>query len=134
MNFLLYDGECPFCSRISRYYKIKQALAPLEIVSMRDTENLKRLQIPQTLDFNQGMLLILQSGQILQGEEAFRLIHSKIEKSSLKDRVMFGLGSKKWISSLIYPILLQVRKIVLKWKGIPENLERVDLSSNSKDS
>lgn len=127
MNYLLYDGECPFCTEISRYYEVKQALNPLEIVSMRDPAKLKPLNLPTTLDFNQGMVLVLEDGKLLQGEEAFRHINAKVRKSSLKDHLMVGLNSKKWISSLVYPMLFRARKLVLKQKGISDQLDRVDL-------
>lgn len=129
MNYLLYDGECPFCTEFSRFYEIKQALDPMEIVSMRDAEKLRPLNLPKKLDFNLGMILVLEDGRILQGEEAFRLINGKVRKKSLIDHVLVGVSSKKWISSLVYPLFFRARKLVLRQKGVTDRLERVDLSS-----
>ncbi len=125
--YLLYDGECPFCTQISEFYKVKNALPGLEIVSMRDAETLKKLKIPHDIDFNLGMILILEDGTILQGEPAFRVINSKTDISSLKDLFMVGANSKKWISMWVYPIMFQLRKLVLKTKKISSKLDRVDL-------
>jgi predicted DCC family thiol-disulfide oxidoreductase YuxK len=126
-DVLLYDGECPFCTSLSEYYKLKQALPGLEIISLRDAENLKKLNLPKDLDFNEGMILVQKNGQILQGEPAFQLINSKTDISSLKDFFIVGANSKKWMTAWVYPLFFQLRKLVLKAKRVNSKLDRIDL-------
>ncbi|HVJ65030.1 MAG TPA: DCC1-like thiol-disulfide oxidoreductase family protein [Bdellovibrionota bacterium] len=125
--YLLYDGECPFCTSLSEYYKVKKALPGLEIVSLRDAEALKKLNLPADLNFNDGMILVLPDGRVLQGEAAFREINQHTDISGLKDFFIVGANSKKWISSWIYPIMFRLRKLVLWAKKVSPNLDRIDL-------
>lgn len=124
--YLLYDGECPFCTTLSEYYKVKKALPGLELISLRDAEALKKLNLPADLNFNEGMILVQEDGSILQGEAAFRVINAKTDISSLKDFFLVGVNSKKWASRWIYPVMFQLRKLVLKLKGVSADLDRVD--------
>ena len=125
--YLLYDGECPFCTSLSEYYKVKKALPGLEIVSLRDAESLKKLSLPADLNFNDGMILVLPGGRVLQGEAAFREINRHTDISGLKDFFVVGVNSKKWISSWIYPIMFRLRRLVLWAKKVSPNLDRIDL-------
>lgn len=127
-TYLLYDGECPFCSSVSHYYQVKNALPGLQIISMRDSEAVKNLHLPANIDFNQGMVLIKPDGTILQGEAAFLEINQKTDISGLKDFFIVGVNSRPWITRLVYPIFFQLRKLVLKVKGVPEKIERSDLN------
>lgn len=125
--YLLYDGECPFCKTVSEYYKVKEALPGLQIISLRDAEALRSLHLPSHLDFNEGMILLQPDGSILQGEAAFRVINAQTDISDLKDFFVVGVNSKPWISAWVYPIFFQLRKLALKWKHVPAKLDRIDL-------
>ncbi len=126
-NFLLYDGECPFCTSFSKFYELKKALPGIEIVSMRDAVRLQDLSLPKTLDFNKGMILVLSDGRILQGEPAFRLINGNVKKTSLRDHIVIGMNSIKPITKIVYPLLFKMRLMVLKAKNVPSEMPRVDL-------
>ena len=126
-NYLLYDGECPFCTSFSRFYEIKKALPNLEIISMRDAERLRSLVLPQDLNFNYGMVLVLSDGRVLQGEPAFNLINGAVKKTSLRDHIVVGMNSIKSITRIVYPMLFRLRLMALKRKGVPSDMPRVDL-------
>jgi len=131
-NVILYDGACPFCTSVSSYYELKQALPGLEIISMRDGPSLKSLQLPPELDFNLGMVLIRSDGSLLQGAEAFGEINRHMPLTNWKDRLLFGINSQKWIAELSYPLVYKARDLVLKSRRIPRELPRIDLDSNAK--
>ncbi len=126
-NYLLYDGECPFCTSFSRFYEVKKALPNIEIVSMRDAERLKSLSLPQDLNFNYGMILVLEDGRILQGEPAFHLINGNVKKTSLRDHIVMGMNSIKSVTKVVYPLLFKMRLVVLKCKDVSPDMPRVDL-------
>ena len=127
-NYLLYDGECPFCASFSKYYALKQAIPNLEIVSVRDTERLRSLALPSELDFNQGMILILSDGRIAQGDAALSLLGTFLEPRTLWDRLVILLGRVPALSRLVYPIVFRLRLWLLKLKGIGTDLPRTDLT------
>ena len=35
-NWLVYDGDCPFCSRYVQLLRIREAVGPLRLVNARD--------------------------------------------------------------------------------------------------
>lgn len=126
-NYLLYDGECPFCTSFSKFYELKKALPNIEIVSMRDAARLQALSLPQDLDFNKGMILVLEDGRILQGEPAFHLINNNVQKTSLRDHIVIGMNSIKPVTKVVYPLLFKMRLAVLKAKKVSPEMPRVDL-------
>ncbi|MEO5667824.1 MAG: DCC1-like thiol-disulfide oxidoreductase family protein [Bdellovibrionota bacterium] len=131
-NVLLYDGECPFCSSVSRYYAMKTAFPGLEIISLRDAESLRPLKIPKDVNFNLGMILIQSDGTLLQAAEAFQAINERLPLETLKECLLFGLNSKKWIARLSYPLVYAARAITLKSRRIPLDLPRVDLPNDGR--
>ena len=131
-NILLYDGACPFCSSVSRYYEVKEAFPGLEIMSLRDGERLRELGLPPELDFNLGMILIQSDGSLTQGAEALREISRHLSGPSLADQLFARLGSLKWISEAAYPVVFRARAWVLGSRRIPTDLPRVDLDPDRR--
>lgn len=123
-NYLVYDGECPFCAAASKYYSIREALGGLELVSMRDTGAVNKIGIPAEIDFGKGMILLLKNGEILQGEDAFRFLNQISEKRSILDKVAFPLFSSKTIMTFLYPIFVMFRRIALFFKGVSPKIAR----------
>lgn len=128
-NYLLYDGECPFCTSFSKFYALKKALPNIEIVSMRDAERLRTLSLPANLNFNDGMVLVLSDGRVLQGEPAFQRINGAVKKTSLRDYLIIGLNSIRAVTRIIYPIFFCLRLLVLKAKGVTSELPRIDINA-----
>lgn len=125
--YLLYDGECPFCTSFSEYYKIKNALPGLKLLSLRDTPAIKALNLPADLDFSQGMILITSDKRYLQGEAALREISKNANISSFKDLFLIGAGSKPWISKLAYPVVFHLRNLYYRLIGKSARIDRADL-------
>ena len=58
-NYLLYDGDCPFCSNYVRMMRLRKAAGPIALLNMRDHPELAAHHRAQGYDLNQGMLLHL---------------------------------------------------------------------------
>lgn len=125
-NILLYDGECPFCSSVSRYYAAEKAFPALEAYSMRDAQSLKTLELPPELDFNPGMILLKADGGILQGADAFQALNIAASDKSLRNKAFFGWARSSKIARLAYPIVYKTRELLLRARGINTDLPRVD--------
>jgi predicted DCC family thiol-disulfide oxidoreductase YuxK len=136
MTYLLYDGACPFCSSLSEFYQLKARLPNLKIISMRDGKALRQVKLPAHFDLNKGMIIILENGEILQGEPAFRLVNAAVKVSGLWDRFVLALNSWAPLTFFVYPLLKLGRLIVLFFKGIPSHLARIDIAiqGSSKQS
>ena len=119
--FLLYDGECPFCTNAAQYLEIKKAYPTIKLISFRDTSEIKKLNLPSELNPNRGMVLLLNNRPPIQGVEAFIEINKTLGKQGLIHRIL----SHRILAKLVYPCLMWMRKIALYLKGsspiIPKN-------------
>lgn len=123
-NYFIYDGECPFCAAASKYYSVRDALGGVELVSMRDTEALRSLNIPKEINLDNGMVLILKSGELLQGEDAFRFINQVTSKRTILDKIAFPIFSSKMVMTFLYPVFQLMRRGALLVKGVSPKITR----------
>ena len=55
-NYLLYDGDCPFCTNYVRMVQLRKAVGPVALLNMRDHPDLAASYRAQGYDLNDGML------------------------------------------------------------------------------
>ena len=67
-NFLLYDGDCPFCTNYVRMVQLRKAVGPVELLDMRQHPELVAYFRDRGYDLNDGMLLRLD-GHIYWGAD-----------------------------------------------------------------
>jgi predicted DCC family thiol-disulfide oxidoreductase YuxK len=101
---VVYDGQCPFCSRYVELVRLKQQY-DVELVDAR--------QNPDTaenygLDLNEGMIADLD-GKVHHGADAVWLL------SMLSERP--GLLSRRRIAKALYPWLRRGRRLTLRILG-----------------
>ena len=44
-NYLLYDGDCPFCTNYVRMVQLRKAVGPVALLNMRDHPDLSLIHI-----------------------------------------------------------------------------------------
>jgi len=119
--FLLYDGECPFCTNAAQYAALKKAYPTIKLVSFRDTLEIQNLNLPSDLNPNRGMVLLIDKHPPLQGVDAFIEINKTLGKQGFFHKIL----SSRVLAQVIYPCLLGIRRISLFLKGsshiIPKN-------------
>lgn len=119
--YLLYDGECPFCTKAAQYHQLKKAFPSLLLISLRDIDQLKMLNLPKDLNPNNGMVLILPGELPLQGREAFIALNNVLGAKSLFHRAL----SIRLLATVIYPCLMFFRRIALLVSGSSANMQKV---------
>jgi predicted DCC family thiol-disulfide oxidoreductase YuxK len=68
-TFILYDGDCPFCTNFADYAKLKTQYPDLVLISARDDTLERRAAIAAGYDLDREMLLYHQ-GQWFAGHKA----------------------------------------------------------------
>ena len=117
--FLLYDGECPFCS----YYVAKsrfetRAGRPLTLIDGREAPDLVARLRRDGFDLEQGMILALD-GRHYHGAAAMIAL-----KAMAASPGRFNTFARRFTSSparvrAVYPWLRRLRRAALLAKGTP---------------
>ncbi|MGH8612437.1 MAG: DCC1-like thiol-disulfide oxidoreductase family protein [Gammaproteobacteria bacterium] len=114
--WLIYDGDCPFCSAYVKYVRLIDSIGPLELVNARAGGSLVEEILERNLDLDSGMVLKL-GNQFYHGAECINVLASLSTPSGLFNRlnaIIFRSGS---LSKILYPLLRTGRAITLRILG-----------------
>ena len=115
---LIYDGECPFCSRYARYVRLKGTVGNLFLVNARDGDHeAVRDVIARGFDLDQGMVVVID-GQYYHGEKALHVMALLGSRSGFFNRLNYRLFSSEKMSSLAYPFFRAFRNLALWLKQV----------------
>ncbi|MCC5979614.1 MAG: DUF393 domain-containing protein [Salinarimonas sp.] len=101
---IIYDGECPFCSRYAAYQRLREEYT----VRLVDAREEPELADSYGLDLNEGMIVDLE-GRIHFGADAVCLL------SRLSQRP--GLLRHERVAKALYPFLRFGRNMTLRFLG-----------------
>jgi len=109
---LIYDGDCPFCSRYARYVRLRKAVGDLCLIDARSGGPEVEKAIAQGIDFDKGMLLIIE-GRSYHGADCLNRLALMSSRSDFFNRVNFLLFRSPSLSRFCYPLLVAGRNFVL---------------------
>lgn len=115
-NWLLYDGECPFCSRYVRLVRLRDAIGPLRLVDARLGGSELSAIRAAGLDINTGMVLSL-NGQLYHGDACLNRLALLSTPSGAFNRLNGLLFRSPWMARASYPLMRSVRNGVLRLLG-----------------
>jgi predicted DCC family thiol-disulfide oxidoreductase YuxK len=115
-NYLLYDGECPFCSRYVAYARLTEAAGPVALIDARMRPDLVRLHAAGGMDINEGMILRLD-GQTWFGGDVLNRLALLSTRSDLFNKANAALFRHPRLARLLYPLLRGGRNAVLRLLG-----------------
>lgn len=107
---LYYDGECPICKRYALFLKIKKD-HHLTIKNARESVELKDICRTNKIDINDGIILITETNDVLQG--GWALLYLK--KISNNKNLLYRAFISKGMIRITYPILKSIRLLLLKF-------------------
>src|SRR6185312_6249277 len=111
-NWLLYDGECPFCSRYVRLIKLQQAIGPLRLVNAREKTAEAEIIRKAGFDIDEGMVLSLNN-QFYHGDECLHRLALLSTPVGFFNRINALLFRSQRLSRMSYPILRASRNLTL---------------------
>ena len=111
-SWLVYDGECPFCSAYAKYLAVGKRLGSLHLVNARDGGPIVEEVRSRRLDLDQGMVLLIGS-QSYHGAECVNMLAMLSEPPSLFGRVQRVVFRSAVLSRWLYPVLRAGRRIAL---------------------
>ncbi|MFQ6551555.1 thiol-disulfide oxidoreductase DCC family protein [Aestuariibius insulae] len=113
---ILYDGECPFCSRFVAMVRLREAVGPVELINARDGGPLVDQANALGLDLDEGMVLVMD-GQFHHGAEAMNRIAMLSSDSTIFNKFNGFVFRNAGLSRALYPVLRGGRNATLALLG-----------------
>lgn len=109
---VIYDGECPFCSRYVTLLKLREKGIDVRLHDAREKTTLEKFPDAKSYDLNEGMLAIWL-GDYYHGPDAIHII------SALSSNAPLGfLLRNECTSRALYPFFRFCRNSALFVKGV----------------
>ena len=109
---IVYDGECPYCTRYVTLLRLRETLGGVVLVDARGGGPLVDAITRRGLDLNEGMVLVLD-GAFYHGTDCVHRLALLSTPSGLFNRVNAWIFRSSIASRLLYPILRAGRNTVL---------------------
>ena len=111
-NWLLYDGECPFCSSYVRMVHLQENAGPIRLVDARERTAEYAEAVREGYDLDEGMLLKLASRYYF-GKDCVHALALLTRQNDTFGRLNGWIFRSPRRSAAIYPILRAGRNFVL---------------------
>lgn len=115
-NWLLYDGECPFCSRYAVHVRLREAVGPVMLANAREHSTLVEEMRRLGYDVDAGMVLKL-NGRYYHGADCINALALLTTPAGWFNRINSLAFRSQTFSRFAYPILRAGRNLTLKLLG-----------------
>lgn len=115
--YLIYDGQCPICSRVAIVIKIRQAVGKLEIINAREKHPLVIEAQKQGFDLDQGIVVKYQ-GRSYHGQDAMHMLAMLGSPIGWFNKINVLIFKSKIMIAICYPIFKFVRRCLLLILGV----------------
>jgi predicted DCC family thiol-disulfide oxidoreductase YuxK len=114
---LVYDGECPYCSKYAELVRLKEAVGGVQLINAREGGDIVDIINKRNIDLDEGMVFILNE-RFYYGAEALNVISLLSNSSTWASKINKVLFRNKFVAFVAYPILKMGRAITLKIIGV----------------
>lgn len=116
--YVVYDGQCPFCSRYISLLRLRDTLGHVELVDAREGGPAVDEVTASGLDLDDGMVLKM-NGRLYHGDECMHRLALLSSSSTAFNRINKAIFRSPTMSRILYPMLRSGRKAVLRMLGRP---------------
>jgi len=114
-NFVLYDGECPVCSRYVALTRLRESRPDFKLLDARKEPTLVEFYRRKGIEINDMMVVQLAGETPLVGGAAMVYLNAAADRSARLSRFMLRVPPSVIVK--IYPGLVIARKVLLKLLG-----------------
>lgn len=115
-TFIVYDGECPFCSQFVRLLKLREAIGPVTLLNARNEHPIVDRVRAAGVDLDQEMALVM-GGTIHAGAECINRLALMSTASGPFNAVNAWIFSSPRRAQVLYPIMRAGRNATLRLLG-----------------
>ncbi|MEM1403045.1 MAG: DCC1-like thiol-disulfide oxidoreductase family protein [Pseudomonadota bacterium] len=110
--YIVYDGQCPFCTSYVRLLRLRETVGPVELIDARSNHPVVAEVTGQNLDLNEGMAF-LHEGQIFYGDKCVTQLALLSTPVGLFNRINAAVFRRGWAARFLYPVLKAGRRVAL---------------------
>jgi predicted DCC family thiol-disulfide oxidoreductase YuxK len=114
--WLVYDGQCPFCSRYVCYLRVRQTVGQLHLIDARAGGPLVDELVSAGLDLDEGMVLKM-GGRYYHGADCIHALALLSSGSDTFNRLNALIFRSPALARVLYPVLRAGRNVVLRGLG-----------------
>lgn len=116
-NFLIYDGDCPFCSNFVKLTRLRETVGTIRIVNARDASSQLDEALSAGFVIDEGMLLKIDD-QYYHGADCMNRIALLTSRSGFINKTILFIFRSHRLSQILYPILRFFRNTTIKLLGV----------------
>jgi predicted DCC family thiol-disulfide oxidoreductase YuxK len=113
---LVYDGDCPFCSRYVALVRLRDSVGPVRLLNAREPDPFVDELRHAGYDLDEGMVL-KYGGRIYHGADCIMMLAMLSTPVGPFNRVNAAIFRSPTASRLLYPVLRTGRNAVLRLLG-----------------
>lgn len=113
---LVYDGDCPFCSRYIQLLKLRKSVGTVELINARSQNSLAAGLHAAGFDLNEGMVA-KYGDRIYHGADCIQLLALLSTNSGAFNRLNGVIFRSTILARILYPILRFGRNATLRLLG-----------------
>jgi predicted DCC family thiol-disulfide oxidoreductase YuxK len=114
--WVVYDGECPFCSSYVTLYRIRQQTDQVHLIDARSADPVVEEVRRAGYDLDVGMVVKFE-GRLYHGAEAMNILAILGSGGTVFNRLNRALFRHPRLSRALYPWLVRGRLLVLRMLG-----------------
>ncbi len=115
---IIYDGQCPVCTRYIRYLRLREVAGEVELIDARlggeEVDAVRR----RGVSLDEGMVLRLDD-RYFHGADAMHHLALLSTRSGIFNRINFWLFRSELRARVAYPVLRASRNLLLRLLGRP---------------
>ncbi|WP_295422269.1 DCC1-like thiol-disulfide oxidoreductase family protein [Sulfurovum sp.] len=108
-SYLFYDGACPFCNQYAKFKELRECI-DLELCDAR--QNMLWKELNPRLNLDDGIILVIEDGAILQGVEAIAYLDNICTFKGAFFKLQKFIFSNQPVAYVVYGILKFFRKLL----------------------
>lgn len=116
LTYVLYDGDCPVCSRYTRFVRFRETVGDVVLLDCRQHPELLVDLKAQGINLNDGMLLSYR-GQLFYGDKAVHMMAALSSRNNLFNRFNAAFFRSPTTVKYTYPVMVCGRKLLLRLLG-----------------